>query len=330
MRLSVSLVALGSLQVAGVLALAAPGNAERAIILEDRSQFIPKNRFVPLPGRVIGVLVRNPHEVLALQGRDSVNDQYWFSTQGSSYLAVFVRDATNPRFERLEAPLGDTGEKRVFENLSLATRDTLGSFGIRADLALVEVEVNGGHGSPVADSFVATTIRRVDGTDAFRANLSEAASKVADLYRNWLSSERSRIEAALEQAAVKALGTRPATGPREQMDVVFVTWLPKERCCRFSFQTTITNGDYQYEGNIRIELTPSADAQSPSKQGKSRSMSLRYGQQFGVELGRAYDVRSDGTVQPSVVLPIEAFQRELKPRGLLEIVPSRSPPNRKR
>jgi hypothetical protein len=306
--------------------LSAPGEPSKVVIWTDRASFLPKNRFFPLPGKVTGILLRNPAEALAIEGRSSQDDQFWFSTDGSSYQSLFVPVTKNPIFSQLEASVGSQGERQMFHNLSFATRETLRPLGIDSDIALVELEVNGGKGSPAADSLIATQLRRLDGTRDFPAMLPRLRSKVAQMYQDWISSDRRFIDAALEDAATKTLGPARATGPREQTDVFFVTWLSREGKCRVHIRTTITNGAYEYEGGIRIEFTPTTEKKPSASLPASQSTSLRYGRQFGVEFGSGYDISRNGSVEQVVHLPIETFQRDIRPRGIL--MPPPRPPRK--
>lgn len=290
----------------------------------DRDTLIPKRRFLPLPGTVVGILVRSPYSVLSREGRETAEDQYWFSTDGSSYQVVYVPVEKNPTYPRLEAPVGPNGERQAFDNLGLATRSNLRRFGIRDEVALVEIEVNGGRGSPPADSVIATRLRRLDGTADFPARFERVKARAVERYQQWVSLESRRIESAMENSAIKALGQKPPTGPREQTEAVYFTWSSKERRYRIHFLTTITNGAYEYEGGIRIEFSPPEVAGGKSTGPASKSTNLRYGTQFGVEFGQVFEVTADGHFDRILEFPIQTFQREVRPRGVFE--PVLSPP----
>lgn len=311
--------------------VSAPVDTARILQISDREVFLPQRRFLTLPGQTIGVLLRCPSAVLALGGRESAEDQYWFSTDGSSYQAVYVPVDKNPIYPRLEAPVGPMGERQAFENLSLATSSSLRKFGIRGEVVLVELEVNGGRGSPPADAFVATRLRRLDGTADFPVRLERVKAQVIERYQNWVSAESRRIEAELEKSALKALGQRSATGPREQMDAVYFTWLTKSRSYRVHCLTTITNGAYEYEGGIRIEFSNQDGKGGHGPNSVTKSTNLRYGTQFGVEFGQGFEVTVEGHFHRTIEFPLQSFQRELRPRGILGpvLAPPRLPkPNR--
>ncbi|MCX7700696.1 MAG: hypothetical protein N2039_07445, partial [Gemmataceae bacterium] len=194
-------------------------------------------------------------------------------------------------------------------------------------VALVEIEVNGGRGSPPADSVIATRLRRLDGTADFPARLDRVKAQAVERYQQWVSLESRRIESAMEKSAMKALGQKSPTGPREQTEVVYFTWSSKERRYRIHFLTTITNGVYEYEGGIRIELSRPESAGGKSTGPASKSTNLRYGTQFGVEFGQGFEVTADGHFDRILEFPIQSFQREVRPRGVFEpvLAPPRLP-----
>ncbi len=305
----------------------APGDGLRTDEILDRHAFIPKKRFPPLPGKVIGVLVQCPESALTVEGRESSADQYWFSADGGSYQSVYVVVEKSPTFPQLEAPVGSTGERQLFENLSLATTQTLRARGIRGEAVLVEVEVNGGRGSPPADAFVATKIRRLDGTAEFPARLVRLKARALERYQQWTSLEALRIESELEKALRKALGQRPVTGPREEAEAVYLTWLNKEQRYRIHFLTKITNGAFEYKGGIKIDFSVPGGTQSGATTKVSRSTSLRCGTQAGVEFGRGFQITKDGEFDRIFDLPVQSFQEELNSKVNLGpgVAPSRSP-----
>lgn len=300
-------------------AAATPVNSGGPTII-DRKNFIPLRKHVPLPGTVIGVLVPDAQAVLALEGRTGPPDQLVFSCGGGSYRWMYVQVKANALIPRLDVPVGTKGEKKRFENLNLATPATLREFGIDGRYALVEVEVNGGLGAPAGDSFVATSIRRLDGTRAFPRKLDEV---IGDLQRRYQDQERERsreTDAALEKAGAAALKGKKPTGPRERIDIAFATWLPDSNRLRVHFRSTLTDGRFEYENGINIEFgvkrTFAINQAVPTYQANRLPNGLRNGTLYGVEFGTAYELSATGKVERTLPLPIESFQREVKSPGV--------------
>src|SRR5262245_1595882 len=124
--------------------------------ITDRKDFIPNRKFQALPGKAIGILVSEAEPVLNAEGRTGPKNQLCYAQSGCSYRWVYVPAQNKPMLPSLDLPIGEKGERKRFENLSLASPETVQPFGIRAKYALMEVEVNSGQGCPPGDSFVAT------------------------------------------------------------------------------------------------------------------------------------------------------------------------------
>ena len=82
---------------------------------------------------------------------------------------------------------------------------------------------------------------------------------------------------------------------------------------RAHFRTRIVDGSYKYAAGLNIELgAPVPPSARPGNLPAARLPNgLRYGKQFGIEFGLAYEVSKTGQVEKSLVLPIESFEKEL-------------------
>lgn len=276
---------------------------------------IPTRKFQPLPGKAIGVLVSDPKAIMAREGRTGPSDALAFSRGGDSYRWVYVTVKEKPGLGTLLIAVGEKGDKmKEFHNLSLATLPTVWHFGITQPYSLVEVEVNGGLGSPADESFVATQMEVLDGTEKFSLKVTEVLDQSRRRYQAYLDKEQKDIETALKEAQKKALGERRPTGPRETSQLVYLTWLPETQQLRVTFQTQVSDGAYSYAQGVeparkngpRPHVGPDS-ANPPQGQG------VRFGIMFGVELGMTYDVAKTGTLQRSRPQALRVFSKEIPP-----------------
>lgn len=307
-----ALIAIAIL-AAGATVIALPLPTGKSGATADRKDFIPHRRHPPLPGKAIGVLVPDAQPVLTSEGRSGPKDQLCFAANGASYRWIYVQVERNPGIGNLMLPVGNGNERKRFERLSLATPATVKPFGLDGGFALVEVEVNGGHGSPADDSFVAARMTRLDGTKAFPLKMPEVVVTLRNKYAEFQKDNAKMIDEGMTKAAERSIQDQKPTGPREMEELMFVSWHSRTERLRVHFRSRFTDGAYKYAGGVNIELGP-----APVPEGKPGIApttrlpnGLRYGKQFGVEFGMAYDVSKDGTLQRSLPLVLETFAREL-------------------
>jgi hypothetical protein len=261
---------------------------------KDADGFIPTGPAPALPGKTVGVLVSDAQGVMALSGRGGPADALCFSHNGGAYGWVYVAVKDKPLIGALELPVGQKGDKKQrFDNLSMANPATVKKWGVAEPYALVEVEVNGGLGCPAGESFVATSIKVLDGSAEYPLQVAKAIEDLRNRYRSYLKEQQKSIEAAMSQAAKNALKERAPTGPRETSEVLYVTWLPETKQLRVHFRTMITDGAYSYGRGIE----PLADGAIPGPARPPRDRGVRFGTMFGVELGMAYEVSRTGAVE---------------------------------
>ncbi len=220
----------------------------------------------------------------------------------------------NPLISNLSVPLPDN-KTRVYPKLSMANPTTLKASGIDAPYALVEIELNDGAGSPVADAFAATRIRKLDGSKDYPIQAATAITDFKKRYDAYLSEKQKDLDAAMDEAAKKAIKDRTPTGPRDKSTVMFITWMSETESLQVRFLTRITDGDYRYKNGIKIELSPPALPAPPPQGGElppsQLENGLRYGMQFGVEFGAQFEMSKAGKIAPVKLLEVQAFQKEI-------------------
>lgn len=297
---------LGTL--AASLAVADPPSGEP---IKDRANFIPARKQQALPGKVVGILAYDAQPVLSVEGRSGPADQLCFGVNGCSYRWVYVQtpNAPQPVISNLQVPVGDKGEKKVYPALDIARPANVQGFGVTQKYSLVEVVVNDGLGSPSNDSFVATSIKVLDGTQNFPIKTTEVIEDLKKRYTAFLKDQANVIERQLGEAGKKALKERKATGPREQSDLMFVTWMPQEQRLHVHFRTRVSDGSYNTVQGGPEKVPPFG---GKLKQQPPRDFRMKTGVTFGVEFGMAYEVGRDGRLAATRALPFQAFQEELR------------------
>jgi hypothetical protein len=304
--------------------------------VKDRASFIPVRKNVPVRGTAVGVLVHEAQPVLSLEGRSGPADQVCFSAGGNSYRWIYVAPMGAPgEISGLKVPVGEreNAEFATFASLNLARLSQLRGWGVTAPYTLVEVEVNGGQGSPRNDSFVATKIKVLEGTKEYPLAAADAVKQMKARYETFVQEQAKAIDAALAEAQKKAIKDGKATGPRERQEVVYVTWLPESERLSVRFRTKVSDGQYQFVGGGARPIDPpplpvkpglpinNIKPGLPEQAGPARFPpppprefeKVRVGTTFGVEFGMAYEVAKDGKLVRVQSLPFENFQQTLQP-----------------
>jgi hypothetical protein len=302
--------------------------------IKDRAGFIPNRQHVALPGKAVGLLVAGGQPVLTAEGRFGPPDQLVFATGGASYRWVYVPVPNPAPITNLQVPTPKG--QQVYAGLDIARPKLVAASGITAAYTLVEVAVNGGAGSPAGDSFVATEIKSVEGSKEYPDKAAEAVAELRRHYKAFVQEQRQAIEAEVTKAKEKALNDRKPTGPREEQELMFLTWMPESKTLHAHFRTKISNGAYTFVqggvppvGPFRLPPQPlppgGVDKRQPPPPGPPlrfpppppRLPPVKVGTTFGVEFGMAYEVSKGGKIVPRGMLPFQAFQSELQmPAGV--------------
>jgi hypothetical protein len=201
--------------------------------------------FHPLRGTAIGVLVGNARSVIAEEGRSGPPGALYFSTGGDSYRWVYVAVSEKPSIGTLTIPVGEKGAtSQRFENLSLATPETVKWWKTSRPFTLVRVEVNGGKGSPPTDRFVATKLEVLEGTDGYTLRATDVVQGLKIRLQKMLDEThvRAAIDAGIRDAERQAAATQKPTSKRETHESTYVTWEPHLERLLVEFHTQITVG----------------------------------------------------------------------------------------
>jgi hypothetical protein len=313
------LLAVGGL---AVVCLGAPAPSETEEVFKDRAAFIPKNKYQSLPGTTIGVLVSDVQAMMSVDGRGGPPDAMGFSRDSQSYRWIYVPVTENPLINGLRVTVGEKGDQtKTYPSLSMANAQTVKQWDVKAAYALVEVEVNDKLGTPAEQGFVATKMTVLDGTKDYPIKVAEVIDDLKKRYKTYLKGQEGMIEKEMAKSQKDANKDDKATGPRETAELMYVTWQSESKSLIVRFRTTITDGAYKTGGGVdpvprdppplppgKGKVDPFLRAKRPPGPGN-----FRFGTQFGIELGVAYEVSKAGKVEKVQTLPAQAFKNVIPP-----------------
>ncbi len=311
---------------------AAPAPVTPPAVVKDRENFIPRQKYAPLPGKSIGLLVSDVTAKMQHDGRGGPPDSMGFSVNNGSYRWIYVpvEQRADAIIFDLNVPAGEKGNlTQRYPLLNMANARTVKKWNIDASYALVEVEVNNGEGSPAGESFAATKMTRLDGTKDYPLNVTETVASMKKRYAEWKNEQKDKLDEAMLDSQKKALKDRKPTGPRETQELMYMTWDAEAKRLRVSFRTTMSDGAYVFVGGgiqrdpfplpvppgKRLPPPPGAP---PLPQGFAAfpppppfEQRVRTGTSFGIEFGMAYEVTPTGKLDRTLTLPAQAFVNEL-------------------
>jgi len=299
--------------------------------VKDPKNFLPHRKYVELPGKKIGILAFDAQPVLSTEGRSGPPDQLVFSEGGNSYRWVYVPALEAPQITNLQVPVGPKGEINIYPALNMASPRNVTPWGIQTPFTLVEVSVNHEKGSPANDSFVGTNFKVLDDTKEYPLKTTEVIERLKKDYAEYQKSQAKTFDAAMEKVRQKAIMGKKASGPREQKDLMYVTWLSDDDILEVRFRTKISDGDYTFVegGGFRpFELpppplppiegrpapvppraipVPDADMPIAFPPPPPPRFKMKVGTGFGIEYGQVYQVDKNGKTLRTIVLPVSDF-----------------------
>src|SRR5262245_48900463 len=197
-RRAALLLAVAALATLTVTAAPAPAPGTTNETIKDRAVFIPQNKYRPLPGKALGILVNDVGVMMAHDGRGGPPDAMGFSVNGNSYRWVYVPVTQNVLITNLKVKVGEKGEgTRVYPTLSMASPTTVKQWNITVPYALVEVEVNDGLAAPAEQAFVGTKMTRVDGTKEFPLDVTRTVGELRERHTKWKNEQKQALDTAL-------------------------------------------------------------------------------------------------------------------------------------
>lgn len=267
--------------------------------------------FSPLGEKAIGVLALDIQRSLEDEARSAPPNVVGFAHDLDSYRLVYLPcSPDDDGAETLIVRVGSEGrERKRFDSVRLATAESLAQFGVSRPYELVELEINGGLGSPRTESFVATHLTIIGQTSEYPLDPSAVVKRLQHNYELHVRGLQKNIDHRLQQVAARVL-ERP-TGPRESRQATYVTWLSKKAQLQIEFRTEISNGRYSY-ANGTAKTSEAGNIGAGSTQDEN-GKSLRYGTKVGIRLGMRYTVARDGKLASIVPIEMEEFIETLPP-----------------
>jgi hypothetical protein len=268
------------------------------------------------------VVIGDVAATMGQEGRGGPPDAMGFSRDGCSYRWMYVPADGEVLVTGLNVPLGEKGDRsRTYAQLNMARPATVKRWNIDVPVCLAEVEVNDQDGTPAIEGFVATKMRRLDGTEAFPAKLTDVVAEARKRRAAFEEDQKKAVDGAFADA-LKERKDKKLTGPREKSEVLYVTYLPDKERVRVAFRVTLTDGAYQFGPGGVNPLPPPpvldrdfgpGQAQQLRRPPPPRFENFRWGTQVTVEYGVAYEATRTGKIDRVLVLPPQAKVTELPP-----------------
>ena len=268
------------------------------VMLEDTSAAQSTPHFDPLPGRAVGLFIRDPRAIMATEGRTGPEGAIAFARGTKSYYWVYATTPKDPEADDLEFPIGTEKRAELFRSVRMATAKEVEKRWKLADaIHLVEVEVNGGKGTPAFERFIATAVKDVGGTEGYPLRPVVALKDAQKRYAEHLTAQRPAIQEGMARALRILKRTTKPTGPREESQTLHLTWLPDRERLRIEIRTQVSDGFYQ----------TSKGADGPEgAEGHS-------GTQFGVRGGMVFEYDKQGQMVRATPIVFEPYTLELAP-----------------
>jgi hypothetical protein len=310
-------------------------------VIKERAGYLPVRRYVPLPGKVVGILLADGKDLVALDGWSGPGDMLVFSSGGNSYRKVYVPTSDNPQVTNFQVPVGDKGMTQVYPALNLANPRSVIPWGITAPFTLVEATVNSGMGGPAVDCFVATEFKVLDGTKEFPLRVADVVADLKKRYAEHVKALSPEIEKVMGRAAAQFLNGQKPTGPREQTEWMYLTWLPAAQAVQIRFKTRVSDGAYTIKEGPDLKLPPIGPPKGLPGNGvpfggafigprPGGGLKVKTGTMIGVEFGRAYEVNKQGQVLRIDDLTAEPFTLQINTTipmpGPVPLPPGKLPP----
>lgn len=235
---------------------------------------LPNARGVTLAAAAVGLLIVGTpfaERTRAQTGRTNVPAV--FSHDGTERFMYLVAEPNDASAEKRRFYVADDPVPKEFPRVVPATQPTLNARGIAENVALVEVEVNGGAGSallPLGESFIGTAVRRVDRTNDYPIDAERVARSVVEQCQR----EQARLFETLTTRLAATRRNSSITSPTTQQRRLSTTFTWLERAARLRGECVFSLVE-QEERFGRGTVPGSADLQQPER-------GIRYGRQISI------------------------------------------------
>jgi hypothetical protein len=290
-----------NLLLIGLLVAGLATNSRAAGGEPDKTFQLPVQKFEPLPGKVVGVLASNSQTLLANEGRKGPANAVTFGTGTGSQRWIYLPDQKKPMIAAMLFPVGPDGKKmQRFNRLNFANAENLKAFGITERFALAEVEVNGGQGSPASQTFVATSIKAVEGTKQYPLKVAEVIDRLQSRFDEWNSGNPYTLETALARQRKELGWLKGKETKRNEEKIFYVSWIPSRKV----LQVQMLNRLQEHEpvaALTRPAIAYQGNDGTPPKTKAERTV--------GAEEGLGFEVSRFGKIERMDPIPLKEFHR---------------------
>jgi hypothetical protein len=284
---------------------------------QDQSplSFLLRRQFDALPGQTRGLLVSGVGAALRAEGRSIPDDAVLFGRDHDSYRTIYVPLPDSTETVTLPVPSEERDSQRIvrerFQGYALARLALLRPVYENDGFAIVDVEVNGGRGSPAGvDRFAATKIRRVDGSpDGYLFSAAAAMRRAKEICASHglMKDVQNLASDLLSTTSGQAPSSKPST-PTLHMHA---TWNSQAEQIEAKCIVQATRAEHE------------AGEGTKSTQGNSTGSGRAWGFEATVSTGLLLTISRAGEVLVTDRLPLTRDVREIKPPPVQSEQPSR-------
>ncbi len=300
-------------RVSIVLGLSLAPQGDKSVTGSSRPQSVARHQFTTfasLPGKARGIMIANVTKTMAAQKRTGPSGAFGFASGLGNYRWVYLPcTSKSNQVSSVTVLVGQTHatEKR-FSEVCPASEMLLKPLGITALYTLVEVEVNDGLGSPDnGDAIKISNLRVLDGSPAYPLHVADAVRDMQQCFEAYVKQQQDEIAGAMKRSALESPGNPQSTTSRQAKDRVFVTWLSDRDHLWIECRCEVTDGDYKYGKGIEVGPQSRRPLSAP------KTSVMRYGTEYGVELGMVYEMSKTGELVESHTIPLTSFHRTIEP-----------------
>lgn len=239
--------------------------------------FTDPGQYQRLPDKVIGVLLISPHTYTTIccnSGHGEPCHHYGFSINDNCYYNVY--------FNGSYAMLDDKN---------------IGQFGITKPYSLVEMNI-----SPMSNTdknmIHVKDIRVLDKTPEFPVDVAKTIAAFQQDFEQYRQANIYKADSEIAALKMQVIPDSKLTGPREQQDYSYITWLAQEQVLQVKMVTHVTNGEYGYGWGMK---TPPG------------SLAARYGTIIIADLEVDYEVLKSGKISKRILIPIHGYYYKIPP-----------------
>lgn len=263
---------------------------------------------LPLSGSAVGVIAGDVNRLMKSYGLIGPPDSVGFASGLAKYRWMYL-SCDAPQAESVILPVGLEGKQRKsFKQVCLATVQLLKSQGIDQPYSLVRVIVNGGLGCPSSAAFVATEIKRVDGTDEYPIDVTKIVQVARDEFAARLLQSQATVDHDLRALVEKTFPRAKSRLNRDEAQDVYVTWLPDKEKLYVRFRRSVAEGESKRA--IGAHISPdAAEHSSADKKGAGRGIPV--GTIVGVTSQMEFEFSKTGEPVGRGALSVREFKKEL-------------------